>query len=115
MSEQIEIPGREITIGDLTFTIWCDGRLYNPDLEEYRPRYSYSIVSSKWRYDANDIHGAPNKSPDLKLASTALLAIFLTCVEAPDDSENAELFPPHVREAGQEISEELIAVCNSIE
>lgn len=114
MSEYVEVPTREITIGNLTFTIWCDGRTYEPDLEQYRPRYAYSIVSDSWRYDANDIQGAPNKSPDLDIAATALLAIFLTCVEAADDNDNAELFPPHVREAGQQISDELAAVCNSI-
>lgn len=114
MPEFEEIPAREITIGDLTFTIWCDGRAYDPDLETYRSRYSYSIVSSDWRYDSNDIHGAANKPPNLGLASTALLAIFLTCVTAPDDDENAELFPPHVRLAGQDIADELSQVCASL-
>lgn len=114
MSEYKKVPAREITIGDLTFTIWCDGRTYDPGLEVYRPQYSYSIVSSKWRYDANDIQGAPNELPNLGLASTALLAIFLTCVQADDDEDDAEMFPPHVREAGQSISKELALVCSEI-
>lgn len=114
MSEYKEVPANEITIGNLTFTLWCEGRLYDPDLETYRPRYAYTISSDDWRYDSNDIHGAANKPPNLDVASTALLGIFLTCVQADDDDENSELFPPHVREAGQDISEELVAVCRSL-
>jgi hypothetical protein len=115
MSDYTEVPAREITIGDLTFTIWCEGRVYDPDLEQYRPRYAYTILSSEWRYDENDIQGPANKSPDLNVASTALLALFLTCVQADDKDDNALLFPPHVREAGQHIESELTAVCASIE
>lgn len=102
---------RETTIGNLKFAVWCDGRSYDPELEVYRPIYSYSIMTDSWRYDANDIQGAPNKPPNTGLASAALMAIFLSCVEADDDDDNAELFPPHVREAGQYVSNQLAALC----
>lgn len=105
---------RELDIDGAVFTVWCDGRDYDPELEVYRPVYSYSIVTNKWRYDANDLRGAPNEIPNLDLASTALLALLLTCSTASDDDENSELFPPHVREYGQEISQTLKMVCAAI-
>lgn len=111
---QNEVPARQITIGNATFTIWCDGRSYDEKLEVYRPVYSYSIVTDYWRYDANDIQGAPNETPNLGLASAALLAILLTCVQADDDDEAADMFPEHVRALGQDIEADLLEVCANL-
>lgn len=109
-----EVPAREITIGNATFTIWCEGRSYDPALEVYRPVYSYSIVTDQWEYDANDIQGSINETPNLGLASAALLAILLTCVQADDDEQAAEMFPEHVRQLGKSIEDQLIEVCASL-
>lgn len=114
MSEYIEIPAREIKIGNCKFTIWSEGKTYDPELEQYRARYSYSIETDEWKYDANDIHGAANRPPDLGIASTALLSLFLTCVQAKDSDDNSLLFPDYVRKAGQEIEDDLIIVCNNL-
>lgn len=113
MSEN-QVPAKTITISGVTFTVWCDGRNYDPSDESYRARYGYSIVSDKWRYESNDISGNPNGLPNIELASTALLAMLLSCAEAPDDDEHAELFPPHVRELAQSISGDLMAFCADI-
>lgn len=114
MSNNKETEAVQVTIGNLTFTIWCDGRIYDPDLETYRPQYSYSIISDAWRYDANDIQGAPNEIPNLRLAAIALLSIFLTCVQAKDGEENSDLFPEHVKEAGYPIYQQLAEFCSQI-
>lgn len=109
-----EVPAREITIGNATFTIWCESRSYNPELEVYRPVYSYSIVTDEWEYNASDIQGAENEIPNLGLASAALLALLLSCVQATDDMDDAEMFPYNVRQLGRTIEKELIEVCASI-
>ena len=94
--------------GKSTITIWCEGRVYEPSKEVYRPVYSYSIVTPTWRFDANDIHGAPNELPDLDLGSRSLFAFLLACSEAFDEkSENYDLFPPQVREWAKHFSGEL--------
>lgn len=103
---------KEISINDLNFKIWCDGRSYDPVSETYRAIYSYTISTKDWRYDSNDIQGTPNEPPNINLGSIALLGMFLACVEAADESENAQLFPPHVREAGQYREQQLRAFCS---
>ena len=105
---------KEINVGDATFTIWCDGRMYDPDKETYSPQYSYSIVTSKWRYDGNDMFGAPNKAPNVEAASVSILSLVLACASAEEDDENADLFPEHVREFGQEIFDQLSEVCSTL-
>lgn len=88
--------------------IWCDGREYIPISEGYRPAYSYRIISEDWEYVDNDIFGAINQAPDLNAAARSLFAFLYACQEAKDeDSENYNLFPPHVREWAQLHSEEI--------
>lgn len=112
MSEQKEVSAKEVTIGGATFTLWCDGRDYDTESEEYRAVYSYSIVTEKWRYDSNNIVGPANKNPNLDVALAGLLLTFKACVEA-QDKQDRDLFPVHVRSLGEEIIDELSLVCAS--
>ena len=111
--ESSETPTKRFTFGDShegesNVIVWCDGRDYDPITEMYRPIYSYSIVTPKWRYDANDIFGAYHEMPNLDLASRSLWAFLLSCVEAQDEnSENYGLFPEQVREWAQHFSDEI--------
>lgn len=109
-----EVPAKQIVIDNLEITIWNEGRVYYRELEEYRPKFSYSIVSPDWRYDANDIEGAPNQPPDLDSAAFVLLILLNECASCSDDSDNANLFPKHVREAIVSASSEINAVCNAM-
>ncbi len=103
---------KEMVIGDGTFTLWCDGRVYDPVQESYSPQYFYSIVTSNWRYDANDIHGAPNQAPSVDNAFMALLTMMWGCAVVEGQSD---LFPEHVAEFGREISDELAEICGLTE
>ena len=94
--------------------IWCDGRDYNPSTEAYHPRYSYKITANEgeWEYIDNDIHGAANEVPDLLSGAQSLFAFLLACQEGlPEDidgkCENADLFPPHVREFAYNLKEQI--------
>jgi hypothetical protein len=113
MSEQKEVSAKEVTIGGTTFTLWCDGRDYDAESEEYRAVYSYSIVTEKWRYDSNNIVGPSNKNPNLDVALAGLLLMIKSCAEAQDQGENSELFPAHVRGMAQSILDELSLVCST--
>lgn len=82
--------------------VWCDGRSYDPSTESYHPQYSYTITGSGWQYTGNDISGGANQSPDLLAGMKSLIAFLLASQEGlPEDtegkSENAEMFPLHVR------------------
>lgn len=112
MSEQKKVPAKEITIGGATFTLWCDGKDYDAESEEYRAVYSYSIVTPRWRYDSNNIVGPANKSSNLDVALAGLLLMVKSCAEG-QDKENETLFPVHVRNMGKEILDELSLVCSS--
>ena len=94
--------------GDSKMDIWCDGRKYDEHSECYRPIYAYSIVTSKWRYDGDDIFGAPNELPNIDMGAKSLIAFLIACSEARDaSSENYDLFPPQVREWANHYSSEL--------
>ena len=94
--------------------VWCDGREYDPQTEGYHPVYSYKIIANdgEWEYMDNDIRGGRNEIPNLNLGSQSLFSFLIACQEGlPEDtegkSENAELFPPHVREFAYLMKEEL--------
>lgn len=90
--------------------VWCEGREYDAISEAYRPRYSYRILAEEWEYIDNDIRGVLNEVPNLNAAARSLFAFLYACQEAKDeDSENYDLFPPHVREWAQSHSEEISA------
>ena len=94
--------------GDSHLKVWCDGRKYDEAAECYRPIYAYSIVTSKWRYDSDDIFGAPNELPNIDMGAKSLIAFLIACAEAKNESsENYDLFPPQVREWAQHYSDEL--------
>lgn len=105
-----------VGIGNFLIEVWCDGRTYDPAREAYRPVYAYKIVGPEWEYTSNDIHGAPNEAPELGLAARSLFAYLYACQEGmPGDTdkreyENADLFPPHVREFAYLCSEHISAV-----
>ena len=94
--------------------VWCDGRQYQPDTEAYHPVYSYRITDETevWEYTSNDIVGAANEVPDLNSAAKSLFAFLIACQEGlPEDtegkSENADTFPPHVREFAYLMKEQI--------
>jgi hypothetical protein len=98
-----------------TIEVWCDGRDYDPLLEAYCPRYSYKITANdgEWEYIANDISGAANEKPDNTAAAKSLFAFLIAAQEGlPEDvegkAENADTFPPHVREFAYLLKEEIL-------
>ena len=98
-----------------TVEVWCDGREYDPNDECYRPRYSYKITANdgEWEYIDNDIHGAANEIPDNASAAKSLFAFLVACQEGlPEDTEgkgeNADMFPPHVREFAYLLKEQIL-------
>ena len=105
-----------VGVGNFLVEVWCDGREYDPAMESYRPVYAYKIVGPEWEYDGNDIRGACNEVPEAGLAARSLFAFLYACQEGmPGDSEkceseNASLFPPHVREFAYLCSEHISAV-----
>lgn len=97
--------------------VWCDGRNYDPDTETYKPQYSYSIMNPKWRYDGNDILGAPNELPDLDKASQTLFALLYASQESYKVHKrgaftdgNFEMFPEHVNEWALQNAEQVGAI-----
>lgn len=85
--------------GETVVKVWCEGRDYDPNAEAYRPVYSYSIVTPKWRYDDNSIHGGANELPNLRKASQSLFAFIYAAQESwqkDPPSENAGMFPEQV-------------------
>lgn len=103
----------QMTIGDKwdgksLAKLWCEGRDYDPDVESYRPIYSYSIVTPRWRYDGNDMRGAVNELPNLLKALQSFVAYLLACAEAEDEeSENFSIFPLQVKEWADHYENEL--------
>lgn len=93
--------------GDHTVKVWCDGRVYDETTEAYRPVYSYSITTPEWEFVSNDLHGAANEIPNVNAASQSLFAFLYSCQQGMpksgggferNQSDTADLFPPHVRE-----------------
>lgn len=93
--------------------VWCDGRLYDPETETYKPQYSYSIKTDSWRYDGN-ILGASNELPNLDGASQSLFAFLYASVESYKIHQrgaftdgNHTMFPPHVNEWAEKYEQEI--------
>lgn len=89
--------------GNSEVKVWCKQREYDAVSENYYPVYSYEIVTPNWEYKDNDIRGGANELPDLAAGSQSLFAFLYACQEGlPEDAdherENANLFPPNVRE-----------------
>lgn len=100
--------------GEFTVEIWCDGRLYDHVVEQYKPVYSVKITGPEWTYDSNEIHGAYSEAPDLAAASQSLFAFLYACQVGlvssgrfSPENENADLFPKHVREWAYHFAEQL--------
>lgn len=99
--------------GDHMVEVWCEGRDYDPVGEAYHPMYSYKIVTPEWEYINNDIRGNNNSVPDNLLAAQSLFAFLYACQQGMpkvgqfDKGENADLFPPHVREWAYHFAEQL--------
>ena len=105
--------------GDSVVAVWCDGRDYDPAAEAYYPIYSYAITTPEWRYVDNDIRGKANELPDIAAGSQSLFAFLYACQEGlPGDTEgqreNANLFPPHVREWAYLFSDQIEMVYESL-
>ncbi|AEL97963.1 hypothetical protein CL65_gp055 [Mycobacterium phage Patience] len=98
-----------------TVEVWLEGRDYEVTTEAYHPRYAYKITAHDrgWEYVDNDIRGGANEIPDVAAGAKSLFAFLLACQEGlPEDadgeSENADLFPPHVREFAYDLLEEIV-------
>jgi hypothetical protein len=94
--------------------VWCDGRNYDPETETYKPQYSYSIVTDKWRYDGNNILGAANELPDLYKASQTLFALLWASRESfkahnfgAFTAGKHEMFPVQVNEWALQYGQEI--------
>lgn len=98
-----------------TVILWCDGRKYEPLTEAYHPIYSYLITTKDWQYQADDIHGGANETPNLVAGARSLFAFLYACQESVAHAargglvrgENADLFPSHVAEWAEQYSEEI--------
>lgn len=107
-------------IGNFLIEVWIEGREYDPHIESYRPRYGYKITGPEWEYVSNDIRGAANETPNSIAAAKSLLAFLYACQEGmPEDTdkrerENADLFPPHVREFAYLCSEHISALYDQL-
>lgn len=100
--------------GDSVVKVWCDGREYDPSTEAYHPRYAYSIVTPKWRYDGNDIRGARNELPDIAKASQSLFAFLYASQESYErhtagafTDGNHTMFPKQVNEWAHHFSDKI--------
>lgn len=105
--------------GNSSVKVWCDGRLYDAVAESYYPIYSYQITTSDWEYIDNDIRGKANELPDVAAGAQSLFAFLYACQEGlPEDTEgkreNANLFPPHVREWAYLLSEEITTIYDNL-
>lgn len=105
--------------GNSTVKVWCDGRDYDPAAEAYHPIYSYKIVTPEWEYIDNDIRGKANELPDIAAGAQSLFAFLYACQEGlPMDTEgereNANLFPPNVREWAYLFSDQIEAVYENL-
>lgn len=97
-------------IGNTGITVECEGQVYQPEDEAYRPQYKYVIKTPEWEYVGNDIHGAVNEVPDTNKATQSLLAFLYACQESfvrNENGENATLFPRHVAEWAYQNSDEI--------
>lgn len=106
--------------GQSVVKVWCDGREYDASTEAYHPVYSYSIVTPKFDYTSNDIHGGANFTPDLNDGAQSLMAFLYACQEgmpaatttedgltAYIETENSDLFPEQVREWAYHYAEDI--------
>ena len=101
------------TIGDTAITVDYIGKAFEPG-GSWRRNYGYSIVTSEWRYDGNDIHSGVGAAIDVEDAARVLFSFLSACAESRDyrDSngsggENAELFPEHVGQWAQDNSDDI--------
>jgi len=95
---------------DSTVGVWCDGREYDPEVERYRPRFSYTITTPEWQYVGNDIYGAWSSAPDVAGGARSLFAFLYAAQEAwhyQPRGENANMFPDHVNEWANHYSDEI--------
>ena len=90
-----------------TVAVWCDGRVYDPQVEGYQPVYSDQITTKEWSYTANDIQGGLNEVPNLYAAAQSLFAFLYTCCQASDDNEDRNMFPEHIRLWGDQFTNEI--------
>ena len=98
------------TIGDATVTVEYAGKEFESFREDdYRRRYSYSIVTSEWRYDGNDLYSGVGAAIDTEHAARTLFSFLSACAEsrAYGGGENADLFPEHVGQWAEENSDEI--------
>ena len=105
--------------GNSSVKVLCDGRQYDPAAESYYPIYSYQITTPDWEYNDNDIRGKANELPDVAAGAQSLFAFLYACQEGlPEDTEgkreNANLFPPHVREWAYLLSEEITSIYENL-
>lgn len=97
------------TIGDTAITVDYIGKAFEPG-GSWRRNYGYSIVTSEWRYDGNDIHSGVGAAIDVEDAARVLFSFLSACAESRgygSGGENADLFPEHVGQWAEENSDEI--------
>ena len=105
MSKQNLSADVDIQLGDGSLvSVQSIGAEYSPEDSGRRQRYAYTITTTDWSYDGNDIRsgvGAPVDVPD---AARTLFEFLGAAAEAYEygttlyTSENIDLFPMHVTE-----------------
>lgn len=115
-------PSKQVTLSDgSTLSIESIGRDYSPQDSAFRQCYAYTIVvpadeygsHGAWRYDGNDIRSSCGAAVDVADMLRTLVSFLGAAAETYQssmrgrDSENSELFPPHVAEWAYGVSDEL--------
>lgn len=100
------------TIDAATVSIDHEGTDY-----ESRQRYVYVITTAEWQYVGNDISSGAGAAVDESDMLRSLFSFLSACAESRDyaerhgmaytDTDNSTLFPDHVGEWTQSVSDEL--------
>lgn len=101
-----------------TVTVWHDGEDREPDSRidrpEFRQRYGYKIVANGWEFVGNDIRSGCDAAVDVPDAARSLFSFLSACAESRayrdrghGPGENVDLFPEHVGEWAESVSDEL--------
>lgn len=98
------LPG--IKVGDTTISIAY------ASASGHRMRYAYHIDNPEWEHSAEDLSSGCNHSLQSGLASllsflTAAAEAYAYTLRTGRESDNADLFPPHVTEWAYQNSDEL--------
>ncbi|SKK38881.1 hypothetical protein [Mycobacteroides abscessus] len=101
------------TIDSATVKVWHDGADREPGESGFRQRYGYSITTPDWEYVSNDLRSGVGADADTEHLSRDLLGFLYACAESRKYfaefgvGENVDLFPEHVGQWAESVSDEL--------